>query len=87
MFYKDRTLLKMSLRKTLGFSPHVGCKGSISLSLFPLSLSLSLYLFFYLVRDKKEEDKIDSRECGRQRLRQREASADSNSICRYRTEE
>lgn len=60
---------------------------ALSLSLFPLSLSLSLYLFFYLVRDKKEEDKIDSRECGRQRLRQREASADSNSICRYRTEE
>lgn len=60
---------------------------ALSLSLFPLSLSLSLYLFFYLVWDKKEEDKIDSRECGRQRLRQREASADSNSICRYRTEE
>lgn len=45
MFYKDRTLLKMSLRKTLGFSPHVGCKGSISLSISTRSLSLSLLVF------------------------------------------
>jgi len=60
MFYKDRTLLRMSLRKTLGFGPHVG---------FPL-IPFSTY-FFYSVRDKKEEDKIDSVECGRQRLRQR----------------
>lgn len=35
------------------------------------SFSLSL-LIFHLVRDKKEEDKIDSVDCGRQRLRQRE---------------
>lgn len=45
MFYKDRTLLKMSLRKTLGFSPHVGCKGSISLSISTQSFSLSLLVF------------------------------------------
>ena len=50
MFYKDRTLLRMSLRKTLGFSPYVGWKACVSLSLsLSLSLSthsLSLYLFF-----------------------------------------
>lgn len=68
MFYKDRTLLRMSLRKTLGLGPYVGWKTSLSLSLFPLFLSLSR-LIFHLVRDTKEEDKIDSEECGRQRLR------------------
>lgn len=73
MFYKDRTLLRMSLRKTLGLGPYVGCKVCVSRSL-PFSFhsfSPSL-LIFHLVRDKKEEDNIDSVECGRQRLRQGE---------------
>ena len=88
MFYKDRTLLRMSLRKTLGFGPYVGCKRCVCVCLFFSFHSFSL-LIFHLVRDKKEEDKIDSVECGRQRQRQaeREASTDSNSICLYRTEE
>lgn len=67
MFYKDRTLLRMSLRKTLGFGPYAGCKLSLSLSTRSLSLSV---LIFHLVRDKKEQHIIDSAECGRQRLRQ-----------------
>lgn len=70
MFYKDRTLLRMSLRKTLGSGPHVGCK--CSASLFPLILSR---LIFHLVRDKKEEGGIDGMECGRQRLRRGEKPA------------
>lgn len=49
MFYKDRTLLRMSLRKSLGSGPYVGYKG-LYLSLFPLVLSL---LIFHSVRDKK----------------------------------
>ena len=70
MFYKDRTLLRMSLRKTLDSGPHVGCKRSASL--FPLVLCR---LIFHLVRDKKEEGGIDGVECGRQRLRQEEKPA------------
>lgn len=67
VFYKDRTLLRMSLRKTLGLGPYAGCKLSLSLSTRSLSLSV---LIFHLVRDKKEQHIIDSAECGRQRLRQ-----------------
>lgn len=67
MFYKDRTLLRMSLRKTLGLGPYAGCKLSLSLSTRSLSPSV---LIFHLVRDKKEQHIIDSAECGRQRLRQ-----------------
>ena len=56
-------------------SAHMLAEKPVSLSLslsfsfhsFPLSL-----LIFHLVRDKKKEDKIDSVECGRQRLRQAE---------------
>lgn len=87
MFYKDRTLLRMSLRKTLGLGPHVGCKAcslSFPLNLFPL-LPSSL-LIFHLVRGKKEEDKIDGAECGRQGW-DRGARTDCNSICWFQTEE
>lgn len=54
MFYKDRTLQRMSLRKTLGLGPHVGwlTRPSLSPFSFPLSLSCSLSQYFSLLIGK-----------------------------------
>ena len=69
MFYKDRTLQRMSLRKNLGLGPHVGwlTRPSLSPFSFPHSLSLSLSQYFSLLIGKGT-----SRERERERQRERE---------------
>lgn len=56
MFYKDRTLVRTSLRKSLGSGPHVG---------FPLARPVGPR--FTSVRAETEEDGM----CVRQKLKQR----------------